>query len=1018
MLRNRYENILFDNDDLREKDYLDNLIYAENLAQKIMEYYDSDKNKPLYIALTGAWGSGKSTVAHTAIKMINEKQKEKVKVFNYDAWKYEGDSFRRTFTRSILDNSGISKNSPKYKEFYNRMYDDKSVEKSSVKENLVLSEHIDRSYSLIQSFILVFMVLFVFIGTIIMVINLFEDKLIIAFSVILSIISNLGGLSVLFKYGIDFFNNSFNAKVTYVFQKLFSPEQFYDTVNEILKGIKENKIILIDNIDRCNQEEFKETISSIKGFFNDEGKIVYIIPFDIEQFSLAYDTEYQSYSEKVFDYSIDLKEKSQKNVIEFVDKLLVDEDGYSDLFTNESVDIIAKSGCKTPRQIINICNDYVTEYNLFVVKNHLNVDDIQKDDLSYLMKYTILKKYHFDLFTKIHINIDIIKRLENSAFSRLLYDNVKNSYPWLNSASYNFLRKTYAIMPTDYAYFYSSQSKDDFYLDEDILDAIQSREYEKVNQLLVDSNKKDSILKYMKKSIMYEKNKNLWKTSIVPKVNLLIFLLKNETLTSDDINLYLDFLLKDDDFLPKVIFSLDVSIEDSIKFVNIMSDKYEKKYNLIEKVINGLITSRFEFNDDDKLESISKVFSELNIIQLNDDQNKFFVEHFDNVLKSYIYSEIPHINIFKSNVKKYITADQIKRIIDSVSVDENNIFECLVNLFIDMPKDKMDNNLFGSFINFVNRIYPKAESKEFFVNLFEYLYDNVKDDPLKIYIERINVNKIPEEYTDFHLCDLLIDLYNITCVNSLKNLILSVNVKENKEYIYNRLINESQYNENIILLFKDLINKMSEEDFEENVSKITKFYERANEDFKNWLNQIIYSNYFKLAENFYNELSNHENKDYFSEFVVNLPLSYEQKIEKIKIFMTSNDRFYKIIDNQNELSRLEKLLELINNHYKTIVVNKITNIIEGKSSIINDDLEAVIKMLENEELSLQNKKSVLSSLGVQKTNVEDLKRIYEVLPNSSTIRKEADIIRSILIEQGVLKDNKAREESDIKVKKG
>ena len=33
------------------------------------------------------------------------------------------------------------------------------------------------------------------------------------------------------------------ARVTYVFQKLFSPEQFYDTVNELLSDVKGNKLI-------------------------------------------------------------------------------------------------------------------------------------------------------------------------------------------------------------------------------------------------------------------------------------------------------------------------------------------------------------------------------------------------------------------------------------------------------------------------------------------------------------------------------------------------------------------------------------------------------------------------------------------------------------------------------------------------------------------------------------------------------------------------------------------------------
>ena len=103
------------------------------------------------------------------------------------------------------------------------------------------------------------------------------------------------------------------ANVTYSFDKLFSPEQFYDTINEIFSEVKEEyKLILLDNIDRCNDSDFVDTISSVKGFFNDDGKkIVYLIPFDVNQFDKAFNKEYLSYSEKVFDDTVDIKEKSE-----------------------------------------------------------------------------------------------------------------------------------------------------------------------------------------------------------------------------------------------------------------------------------------------------------------------------------------------------------------------------------------------------------------------------------------------------------------------------------------------------------------------------------------------------------------------------------------------------------------------------------------------------------------------------------------------------------------------------------
>ena len=45
MLKKRYENIKFTNNNLKEKDYLDNLIYATNLEEKIQEYFESNNQK-------------------------------------------------------------------------------------------------------------------------------------------------------------------------------------------------------------------------------------------------------------------------------------------------------------------------------------------------------------------------------------------------------------------------------------------------------------------------------------------------------------------------------------------------------------------------------------------------------------------------------------------------------------------------------------------------------------------------------------------------------------------------------------------------------------------------------------------------------------------------------------------------------------------------------------------------------------------------------------------------------------
>jgi|GEM_PF-1404026 len=70
------------------------------------------------IALTGSWGSGKSTVVQILKNLLSKKDNSKdesdVEVFIYDAWSHQGDPLRRSFLEELVQflmrNFGIDKN--------------------------------------------------------------------------------------------------------------------------------------------------------------------------------------------------------------------------------------------------------------------------------------------------------------------------------------------------------------------------------------------------------------------------------------------------------------------------------------------------------------------------------------------------------------------------------------------------------------------------------------------------------------------------------------------------------------------------------------------------------------------------------------------------------------------------------------------------------------------------------------------------------------------------------------------
>ena len=56
------------------------------------------------IALTGAWGSGKSTVIRllrARLSILDRARKGSTQIFEFDAWVHEGDSLRRAFLESL-----------------------------------------------------------------------------------------------------------------------------------------------------------------------------------------------------------------------------------------------------------------------------------------------------------------------------------------------------------------------------------------------------------------------------------------------------------------------------------------------------------------------------------------------------------------------------------------------------------------------------------------------------------------------------------------------------------------------------------------------------------------------------------------------------------------------------------------------------------------------------------------------------------------------------------------------------
>ena len=93
--------------------YNEDLLETKKYAKTLKTIVENSKT-PLTVGIFGEWGSGKSSIINTVKNNIDE---NKIKFIIYDAWKYQGDSFRRMFLRELANQLDI-KMQDNFESFY------------------------------------------------------------------------------------------------------------------------------------------------------------------------------------------------------------------------------------------------------------------------------------------------------------------------------------------------------------------------------------------------------------------------------------------------------------------------------------------------------------------------------------------------------------------------------------------------------------------------------------------------------------------------------------------------------------------------------------------------------------------------------------------------------------------------------------------------------------------------------------------------------------------------------------
>jgi Predicted P-loop ATPase len=316
---------------LNEIDLLGNLKYSEQLKENILK---SPGTKSTTVGLFGEWGSGKSSIVETA-KIDLEASHPKIKFIAYDSWKYTNDGFRRTFLMQIRNDFKSKKIKQKYLE--NRLYSNISRYKYEWAALFFIS--------LFFSLILIFKIL-----------EQFYEIAIIAFGILV--------LEWVFKILLE--SNTNIQTLSY-----FSPEQFENDFKTIIREyIKKKKcekiVIIIDNIDRCSQEQTYQTLTDIKGFLDSkEYPIVFLIPVDDN--SLANQIRErgdnpQEFLRKIFDAVLYVKPLKTIELFDFTQSL---NEKYTLGLEIDTIYILSEAYATNSRRIIQLLNNLQIEFSFF-----------------------------------------------------------------------------------------------------------------------------------------------------------------------------------------------------------------------------------------------------------------------------------------------------------------------------------------------------------------------------------------------------------------------------------------------------------------------------------------------------------------------------------------------------------------------------------------------------------------------------------------------------------------------------
>lgn len=330
-----------------EEDILERKPFSEQLAKAVLLYNKQDN---LTIGISGKWGCGKTSIINMVVNYIeaNSQGFEKPIIIKFNPWNYSSsEQLISQFFQSIII----------------------AVEREDKDSNLKDVGQALRDYSFL-----------------------------LEFASLVPVLKNYTGL-------IKGFSNNLGEIISKISKENSSIEKRKETITELLKKSSKKVLIIIDDIDRLNNEQIRlvfRLVNSLAGFPN----MIYLLSYDKDVVVRALEKEQQykgeEYLEKIIQANFEVPMSGNTKIYELFKKnimLLIQDESKTD---KQYFDLIFEN-CVVP--FVDSIRDVNRIVNAFMLKYELIKDETNWIDM---LAITTLQVCEHSIYSWIVDNISII----------------------------------------------------------------------------------------------------------------------------------------------------------------------------------------------------------------------------------------------------------------------------------------------------------------------------------------------------------------------------------------------------------------------------------------------------------------------------------------------------------------------------------------------------------------------------------------------------------------------------------